>query len=122
MEQKKEPIKRKPEAESRSIKRTVKLTADEDEQIKILMANLSTTNFSEFARTKFFNHKTKHEISTSSKLIFELNKAGTNFNQLVKTFNTYAKTGQSTLYLNEKHKVTIEKIIQLIQEISTKKG
>lgn len=121
MEEKKEIIKRKPDAESRTIKRTIKFTAEEDEQIKILMSNLSTSNFSEFARIKIFNHKTRQEITASSKLIFELNKAGTNFNQLVKTFNTFAKTGQSTIYLNEKHKLIIEKIIRLIEDISTKK-
>lgn len=113
-----ERISRKSDSEKKTIKKTSKFTGDEYRIVESKMALMGMKNYSSFVRNILFGYRMKYEITENTKLIFELNKAGNNFNQLVKTFNTFAKSGQQEIWLNEKHREVIKNISDIINKIN----
>lgn len=69
----------------RDIKKTVRLSKDENLKLDEMLKNHNLT-FSNFARAKILNQKIKSKITND--LIFEVSKIGNNLNQISKYVNT----------------------------------
>ena len=70
---------------SKDIRKTIRFSKSEFEQIQSNL-DLSQITFSDFARSAILRKKIK--LPVEKKLLFELNKIGTNLNQIAKAVNS----------------------------------
>lgn len=70
---------------SKDIRKTIRFSSDEFEQIQKQLDEANIT-FSDFARSAILRKKIK--LPVEKKLLYELNKIGTNLNQIAKAVNS----------------------------------
>ncbi len=92
---------------NRPVKKSVRFSKDEIQKIDqfLLEHDLS---FSDYARSKILNLKLKSKLN--ERLIYEINKIGTNLNQIAKYVNSTKKLDIDIL----KNLVNIEKKLNII--------
>ena len=91
----------------RDIKKTVRLSKDEDIKLNEMLQKHNLT-FSNYARAKILNQKIKSKITND--LIYEVSKIGNNLNQISKYVNTTKRLDLDILQSLVNIERTLEKI------------